>query len=216
MGPRTAFLPAPPGGASPGQGASTYSPPSPGPGPLWDCLSHPPQPPLCSGPSSPASRPDSQPSTVASGAQVSPVRCVRAAWSLRPGQWVDVLPCPAPCSWRPQMHHTEAGRPCQGKGGRPARPWPWAWRPVQSLGRPFPSRAPDTEGNHGMAQPQGAHPPGALSPRRQQPTEPTHTTAWSDCRKNCSETGSKTGGENRVLTCVRAAHGEAGTKDPGK
>lgn len=135
---------------------------------------------------------------------------------------MDALPRPAPCGWRPQTHHTKAGRPCEGKGGRPARPRPRGWRPGQSPRRPFPSQAPDTKLSSGMAQPacqprasQGTHPPGALSPLRRQPTGPTHTTAWSDCRKRCSETGSKTSGENSSDTCPGGPQGGR-DKGPGE
>lgn len=151
-----------------------------------------------------------QPSVVASGAQVSPMLC----------EWRG--PCPgtagghaslcAPCSWRPQTHHTKARRPCQGKGGRPARPRPRAWRPGESPERSFPSQSPDTEGSSGMAQPQGAHRSGAPSPLRQQPMEPTHATAWSNCRKSCSERGSNTGGENKGSDAHPVAHGRQGNK----
>lgn len=111
----TALLPAPPGGASPGQGASTCSPPSPGPGPLWGCLSHPPQPPLCSGSSNPATRPDSQPSAVTSGAQVLPMLCECRGPCIRDSGWTPFPVCSVQLGTSDAPHQGQEALPEEGR-----------------------------------------------------------------------------------------------------
>lgn len=90
-------------------------PTQPRPGALWGCLSHPPQPPLCSGSSSPASRPDSQPSAVASGAQVSSMLCECRGPCIRDSGWTPFPVCSVQLETSDAPHQGQEALPGEGR-----------------------------------------------------------------------------------------------------